>query len=55
MIDSADATGAQVRVLIETSDLQDAWGTIGVHENILEASWDALTEGIIVGLLRHRG
>ena len=55
VIDSADATGAQVRVLIETSDHKDSWGTIGVHENILEASWDALTEGVIVGLLRHTG
>jgi len=52
VLDSSDGTGAQVRVLIETSDHDDSWGTIGVHENVLEASWDALTEGIVVGLLR---
>jgi 2-isopropylmalate synthase len=52
VLDSSDGTGAQVRVLIETSDQEDSWGTIGVHENVLEASWDALTEGIVVGLLR---
>jgi 2-isopropylmalate synthase len=52
VLDSSDGTGAQVRVLIETSDHEDSWGTIGVHENVLEASWDALTEGIVVGLLK---
>ena len=52
VLDSSDGTGATVRVLIETSDHDDSWGTIGVHENVLEASWDALTEGIVVGLLR---
>lgn len=53
VIDSSEATGAHVRVLIETSDHEDAWGTIGVHENIIEASWEALSEGLIVGLLKH--
>jgi 2-isopropylmalate synthase len=52
VLDSSDGTGAWVRVLIETSGHEDSWGTIGVHENVLEASWDALTEGIVVGLLR---
>ncbi len=52
VLDSADGTGAQVRVLIETSDHKGSWGTIGVHENVIEASWDALSDGIIVGLLR---
>ncbi len=52
VLDSSDGTGAQVRVLIETSNHNDSWGTIGVHENVLEASWDALTEGIVVGLLK---
>jgi 2-isopropylmalate synthase len=44
-----------VRVLIETSDHDGSWGTIGVHENIIEASWEALSDGIIVGLLRAAG
>lgn len=52
VLDSSDGTGARVRVLLETSDHTDAWGTIGVHENVIEASWEALTEGLIVGLLR---
>jgi 2-isopropylmalate synthase len=52
VLDSADGTAAKVRVLIETSDSQGSWGTIGVHENIIEASWEALVDGILVGLLR---
>jgi 2-isopropylmalate synthase len=53
VLDSQDGTSARVRVLLETSDHESAWGTIGVHENVIEASWQALTEGIVVGLLRH--
>ncbi len=53
VLDSPDGTSARVRVLIETSDHESAWGTIGVHENVIEASWQALTDGIVVGLLRH--
>ena len=53
VLDSEDGTSASVRVLLETSDHESAWGTIGVHENIIEASWQALSEGIVVGLLKH--
>ncbi|HJS71989.1 MAG TPA: alpha-isopropylmalate synthase regulatory domain-containing protein, partial [Acidimicrobiia bacterium] len=53
VLDSKDGTSARVRVLIETSDHESSWGTIGVHENVIEASWEALAEGIVVGLLRH--
>jgi len=52
VLDSADGTGARVRVLLETSDYTDSWGTIGVHENVIEATWEALTEGLILGLIR---
>ncbi len=52
VLDSAESTGARVRVLLETADHVGSWGTIGVHENIIEASWQALADGIIVGLLR---
>ncbi len=54
VIESSDGTGATVRVLIETSDSNGSWGTIGVHENVIDASWEALTEGVVVGLLRIR-
>jgi 2-isopropylmalate synthase len=48
-----DGTSARVRVLIETANHDSSWGTIGVHENVIEASWEALVDGIVVGLLRH--
>ena len=52
VLDSADGTAARVRVLLETSSHEDSWGTVGVHENIIEASWEALLDGLVVGLLR---
>ena len=51
-LDSSDGTAARVRVLIETTNGESSWGTVGVHQNIIEASWQALSEGIMVGLLR---
>ncbi len=53
VLDSKDGTSARVRVLLETSDHSSSWGTIGVHENVIEASWEALADGIVVGLLRN--
>jgi 2-isopropylmalate synthase len=54
-LDSSDGTAARVRVLIETTDGDSTWGTVGVHQNIIQASWQALSEGITVGLLRAGG
>ncbi len=53
VLNSSDGTAARVRVLIETSDKDGSWGTIGVHENIIEASWEALVDGVVVGLVRQ--
>src|ERR671930_2578633 len=47
-------TGAVVRVLIDTSNGQREWTTVGVSENIIEASWEALTDGYLYGLLHPR-
>jgi 2-isopropylmalate synthase len=52
-LDSSDGTSARVRVLCEHSDVDDTWGTVGVHENIIDASWKAVVEGLVIGLLRH--
>jgi 2-isopropylmalate synthase len=52
VLDSSDGTGARVRVLIETTDGDRTWSTIGVHDNVIEASWEALVDGIVVGLIR---
>jgi 2-isopropylmalate synthase len=51
VIDGVDGTGAQVRVLIETSDDDMNWGTVGVSPNIIEASWIALVDSLEYGLL----
>ncbi len=45
-------TGANVRVLIESKDLVDRWGTVGVSVNIIEASWQALVDSINYKLLK---
>lgn len=51
VIDGVDGTGAQVRVLIESSDDQMSWGTVGVSPNVIEASWIALVDSLEYGLL----
>ena len=45
-------TRAKVRVLIESGDETHKWGTVGVSENIIEASWQALVDSIEYKLLR---
>ena len=45
IIDSSDGTEAKTRVLIEFTDSTKNWSTIGVHENIINASWNALCDG----------
>ena len=52
VLDSSQGTAAVTRVLLEMTDGREAWGTIGVHENIIEASWEAVADGLVVGLLR---
>ncbi len=51
--DAAHGTDAVTRVLIETSDGTTSWETVGVAANIVEASWQALVDGIVYGLLRQ--
>jgi 2-isopropylmalate synthase len=45
------ATAAKVRVVIESRDPHQHWGTIGVSENIIDASWQALVDSIEYKLL----
>jgi len=52
VLDTGLGTGAVTRVLVDTSDGEDTWTTIGVSENIIEASWQALYDSIVLGLLR---
>jgi 2-isopropylmalate synthase len=52
VIAGAEGTAAKVRVLVESSDGTDSWSTVGVHTNIIEASWQALVDALEYGLLR---
>jgi 2-isopropylmalate synthase len=52
VLDTNKGTGAVTRVLIDSTDGDATWTTIGVNENIIEASWQALLDSIHVGLLR---
>ena len=54
VLDETHGTGAVVRVLIDTSNGQREWTTVGVSENIIEASWEALVDGYLYGLLHPR-
>ena len=54
ILDEANATGAVTRVLLDASDGTDTWGAIGVHENVIEASWDALVDSLEAGMLPGR-
>ena len=51
VLDSTKGTGARTRVLIDSSDGQHTWSTIGVSDNVIEASWKALADAIVYGLL----
>jgi 2-isopropylmalate synthase len=52
VLDTNKGTGAVTRVLIDSTDGEGTWTTIGVNENIIEASWQALLDSIQFGLLR---
>jgi 2-isopropylmalate synthase len=52
VLDTSTGTEAVTRVLIETSDGEDSWFTVGVSENVIEASWMALVDAVVYGLRR---
>lgn len=54
VLDEKKGTAAVTRVLIESSDGEKTWGTVGVSENIIEASWEALVDSIEYGLAHPR-
>ncbi len=55
VLDTQKGTAAVTRVLIDSTDGDATWTTIGVNENIIEASWQALLDSIHFGLLRGEG
>ena len=52
VLDSKKGTAAKVRVLIEWSDHRKSWATIGVSDNVIEASWRAMIDAIRLELMR---
>jgi 2-isopropylmalate synthase len=52
VLDTAKGTDAVTRVLLDTADAEGSWSTIGVSENIIEASWQALVDAVVFGLVR---
>lgn len=54
IVNAGAATAAKTRVVIETRDQDDVWGTVGVSENIVDASWQALVDSIDYKLLKDR-
>ncbi len=55
VLDEKAGTAAKVRVLIQSQDQDDTWSTIGVSENIIEASWQALVDSVEYKLLKDKG
>ena len=54
-INSSEGTAARVRVVIESRDADDVWSTVGVSENVIEASWLALVDSVEYKLLKDEG
>ncbi len=50
ILDEKNGTRSKIRVLVESGDHHSKWGTVGVSENIIEASWQALIDGIVYKL-----
>ena len=54
VLDTNRGTGAVTRVLVDSADSEATWTSIGVSENIIEASWFALRDALVYALYRHR-
>ena len=52
ILESGLGTNSRTRVLIESSDGENLWGTVGVSDNIIEASWEALQDAVNYKLLQ---
>ncbi|MFD2079754.1 2-isopropylmalate synthase [Actinopolymorpha cephalotaxi] len=52
ILDAGHGTDAVIRVLIQLSDGEESWETVGVGHNIIEASWEALVDGVTYALVR---
>ncbi|KWW99620.1 transferase [Carbonactinospora thermoautotrophica] len=53
ILEGSHGTGAVIRILMETTDGETEWSTVGVDENVIAASWQALEDAVTYGLLRQ--
>jgi 2-isopropylmalate synthase len=54
VLSSGEGTGSVVRVLLQSSDGEEVWGTVGVSPNIIEASWGAMVDALVYKLVKDR-
>lgn len=54
VVNSREGTAARVRVIIDSTDGEQVWSTVGVSTNMIEASWHALVDSVVYGLLRSQ-
>jgi 2-isopropylmalate synthase len=54
ILEESSGTGSQVRVLIESTDGENEWHTVGSSTNIIEASWLALADSLEYWLIKHK-
>ncbi len=54
VLNGKSGTAAKVRVLVESSNCEEKWGTVGVSENIIEASWQAIVDSINYMLMKKK-
>ena len=55
VVNVREGTAAKVRTIIDSADGEHVWSTVGVSTNMIEASWKALVDGVVYGLLRREG
>ncbi len=54
VVNVREGTAAKVRTIIDSTDGHETWSTVGVSSNMIEASWHALVDGVVYGLLRKQ-
>jgi len=54
VLSEKEGTAARIRVLIQSTDGEKTWGTVGVSTDVIEASWEALADSIQYGLWREK-
>src|SRR6185369_10195656 len=54
VVNVREGTAAKVRTIVDSSDGEDTWSTVGVSTNMIEASWHALVDGVVYGLQRGK-